>query len=274
VKLFYGADERGVWALGSDMILKERPNSLPRNEALNVDFIRSCTTIPAPSIFREWIDSSDRYFLLMERMKGQTLRAAWTTLSLPQKNNIADQVATAIQQLRRLQSPIIQSLDGGPVYSGWLFLNGSKTPYGPFLSDTDLRSSLVGALKSLPPEAVSRFQDRVPECTPYTFTHGDLNCENIIVEDGQLVGILDWEYAGYFPVWWEYVAMSIGLSSEDAEWKSLLRERLSSHQAAREFWVDLYSLSMYPDLDERGQYLLRSLLEEQKDSSGNCADIL
>lgn len=39
-----------------------------------------------------------------------------------------------------------------------------------------------------------------PVCTPYTFTHGDLNCQNIIVKDGELAGILDWESAGYFPV--------------------------------------------------------------------------
>lgn len=62
-----------------------------------------------------------------------------------------------------------------------------------------------------------------PVCTPYTFTHGDLNCQNIIVKDGELAGILDWESAGYFPVWWEYAATSIGLSAEDAELKALLR---------------------------------------------------
>jgi hypothetical protein len=27
-----------------------------------------------------------------------------------------------------------------------------------------------------------------------------------MVQDGKVVGILDWEYAAFFPIWYEYVA--------------------------------------------------------------------
>jgi aminoglycoside phosphotransferase (APT) family kinase protein len=36
------------------------------------------------------------------------------------------------------------------------------------------------------------------------FTHGDLNPRNILVENGKITGIVDWENAGWFPEYWEF----------------------------------------------------------------------
>lgn len=36
------------------------------------------------------------------------------------------------------------------------------------------------------------------------FTHGDLRRRNILVENGRITAILDWEYAGWYPEWWQY----------------------------------------------------------------------
>lgn len=45
---------------------------------------------------------------------------------------------------------------------------------------------------------------------PPVFTHGDLNPCNIIVRDGKVVGIIDWEFAGWYPHYWEYTAAWFG----------------------------------------------------------------
>ncbi len=34
-------------------------------------------------------------------------------------------------------------------------------------------------------------------------THGDFNSLNILVEDDNIVGIIDWEMAGWYPDYWE-----------------------------------------------------------------------
>lgn len=57
----------------------------------------------------------------------------------------------------------------------------------------------------------------MPTAAPYTSTHNDLTNVNIMVENGHLTGIIDWERSGYLPVWWEYVCTSVGDSEEDAE---------------------------------------------------------
>ena len=42
---------------------------------------------------------------------------------------------------------------------------------------------------------------------PVVFTHGDLLPQNVMVENGHISGIVDWEYAGWFPDYWEYCEM-------------------------------------------------------------------
>ena len=66
------------------------------------------------------------------------------------------------------------------------------------------------------PEAMRiRLRRHMPPATPYTFTHGDLTNANIMVENGFLTGIVDWETAGYFPVWWEYVCTLVADIEKD-----------------------------------------------------------
>ncbi|KAK6840103.1 hypothetical protein PG987_005969 [Apiospora arundinis] len=38
------------------------------------------------------------------------------------------------------------------------------------------------------------------------FTHGDLNPSNIFVRGDEVVGIIDWETAGWYPDYWEYTS--------------------------------------------------------------------
>ncbi|KAF3025404.1 hypothetical protein E8E15_009965 [Penicillium rubens] len=99
IKLFYGASQRGVWAISSDVILKDRPNGPPKTEVKTMEYLAHHTVIPVPTVLREWVDNENRYMVLMERMKGQTLEAAWPTLSETEKETVADQVAEAVKQL-------------------------------------------------------------------------------------------------------------------------------------------------------------------------------
>ncbi len=43
---------------------------------------------------------------------------------------------------------------------------------------------------------------------PTVFTHGDLSSLNILVRGDKIVGIIDWERAGWYPSYWEYTTAS------------------------------------------------------------------
>jgi aminoglycoside phosphotransferase len=36
------------------------------------------------------------------------------------------------------------------------------------------------------------------------FTHGDMSSLNVLVDGDNIVGIIDWETAGWYPHYWEY----------------------------------------------------------------------
>lgn len=263
LKLFYGASTRGVWSIGSDVILKDRPDEGPKAkiEVKTLKYLTTHTDIPVPKVLRDWVDRDGRYFVLNERIGGQTLEETWTSLSQSQKIDIADQVVKMRKQLRSVTSSSIQCVDQSPCYPGLLFFD--LEPRGPFHSDQELWDALALNLRHLPQQVLQNLKKRLPPCEPYVLTHCDLNLGNIMVQDGKVVSILDWEYAAFFPIWYEYVSASFGFTDMDAEWKRLLRERLGihgeAHENAKAFWTDMCSLRQYPDLDDKGRKTLEEM---------------
>lgn len=53
------------------------------------------------------------------------------------------------------------------------------------------------------------------------FTHGDLRPANIIVKDGRVTAIIDWEMAGWYPDYWEF-AKAFYLEMFANDWASHL----------------------------------------------------
>lgn len=256
MKLFYGASDRGVWSLGTKYILKERSDAAPNFETQNVRFLKDKTTIPVPAIIEEWTEENRRHFLLSKRIPGEPLSTAWATMTETEKERVAQQTANYLSELRRLQSPRMQSLDGQPIYSAFLFPTGYGVPHGPLGSDDELWEEMTKALDGVPEIAKRRLRTRMPPSGPYTFTHGDLTNVNILVENGNLTGIIDWEASGYFPVWWESTCAGISLGADDLEWKTALRKYMPDYTEAREFWRDFDALTMYPEVNERAAALL------------------
>ncbi|KAJ5215258.1 uncharacterized protein N7498_001665 [Penicillium cinerascens] len=78
LKLFYGASTRGVWSIGSDLILKDRPDEGPKAkvEVKTLKYLATHTDIPIPKVLLDWVDRDERYFVLNERIVGQTLEEA------------------------------------------------------------------------------------------------------------------------------------------------------------------------------------------------------
>jgi aminoglycoside phosphotransferase (APT) family kinase protein len=157
----------------------------------------------------------------------------------------------------------MHSLEGQPVYSDFLFPNGYGIPHGPLSSDDELWNKMDKSLQTIPIKARQRVRERMPSAAPFAFSHGELTNINIIVRDGNLAGILDWEASGYFPVWWEFACAGIGLGQDDFEWKTLLRRFMPDYNEARKFWSNFYALCRYPKLDERGEELLEEMLKDQ-----------
>ena len=251
-----------MWPIGTDYVLKERPTDQPTYEVENTQLLHANTSIPIPRIAKDWVDKNGRQFIMVDRVEGDNLQDAWATLPQNARISIAEQTVDFLQQLRKLQSEKMASIGEALLYRGWLFLQGAETPHGPFATDDELWQSLVRKLEKLPEKAQDAFRKRISPYAPYISTHGDLTTMNIMVKDGNLTAIIDWEGAGYFPAWWKYAATGIGLGTEDVEWKKLLASKMQPFDDGRVFWKNFYRLSQYPDLDDDSKELLEELLQE------------
>ncbi len=155
--------------------------------------IQQHTTIPVANVVAAWTEPADgAHFTLAERVLGMTLADAWPHMSADDKERVAEQTAALLLQLRSLHAPLLQSDGSGPLYDHHLFRSDGGQPHGPFALDAELWAALEPALAAAPAAARKRLRARMPPCGPYTFTHGDLNNNNTMVDvaTGTVTGIL------------------------------------------------------------------------------------
>ncbi|KAI1124012.1 kinase-like domain-containing protein [Nemania abortiva] len=185
------------------------------NEATVLRFIKANTTIPVPEVF-----SSDWDRITMEYIEGQTLRQAWLVLTPEQRLDILDQLRGYIAQLRALKGTQIGRLDGqGAVIPSIM----PRSSHGPFATIAEFHDWLVKPPMRLDSQSTYWYEitTQLREDFPIVFTHSDIAGRNIIVRDGKIVALLDWEYAGWYPEYWDYVFTLRGLDNID--WETLGR---------------------------------------------------
>ncbi|KAJ4306559.1 hypothetical protein N0V88_001363 [Collariella sp. IMI 366227] len=181
------------------------------NEAMVMRFIKENTTIPVPEVI-----SSDFDRVTMEYVEGQTLRQAWPVLTTEERTNILIELRGYIAQLRALEKRddvSIGRLDGSGVELPSIIPRAG----GPFTTTAEFHHWLVRPPKRL--DQQSMYWDQITRQLagdyPIVFTHGDIAARNILVRDGRIAAIIDWEYAGWFPKYWEYVFTLRGLDNLD-----------------------------------------------------------
>ncbi|KAI5856910.1 kinase-like domain-containing protein [Tricharina praecox] len=278
VGLLHRSGNRRIWGLGSEVVCRERPITAvetPNDEFAILEFLRENTRIPVQRGLHEWLDKESQvHFSLKTKIPGESLESLWPTLTWREKERMADETAKYLKELRGLTSNYYGRVKESGNVDTLMFNYPQPKPQGPFATQDELWNAMVATLKGqIPRKALSRLRAQMPECLPWTYTHGDLGFGNIIVRNGHVVGILDWEWSGYFPCWWEYVKFRAGLSIWiDREWWDLLEYRLEKHQDAYEFYDKFHSLvwkvesatrSIDPTKVKIGNAVLEELLEDE-----------
>jgi aminoglycoside phosphotransferase (APT) family kinase protein len=150
----------------------------------------------------------------MEWVEGDTLAFVWSRnlLSTEEKQAIVRQVAGYINQLRSLEPPqkeIVASAELGPCLDGRV---GYRV-FGPFTNHEEFHSLLRGHISL--ENSVQSFGEAVPRIHTRQyrtcFSHADLGTGNLIVRDRKIVAVIDWQFAGWYPEYWEYTKAHYGL---------------------------------------------------------------
>lgn len=120
-----------------------------------------------------------------------------------QKRSVAEQISHTFSTMRQApsnQRPVgaIDGLARDLRQAGDYF-------DGPFRSESDFNHFVLDFLQGTRPLIRSTLADALNTRSRIVFTHSDLSPRNIIVKDGLVQGLLDWDYAGWYPEYWEYV---------------------------------------------------------------------
>ncbi|KAK7438200.1 hypothetical protein VKT23_018130 [Stygiomarasmius scandens] len=218
----YNAWNKGVaHHIYNDTVVKRRMQ-LFNSELLVAEFVRQRTCIPVP-FHQRYIPptlNDPKSCIVMQFIQGTSVSEVWSTLSWWMKFRICATVRYYVYQLRRLPGhvgidvpgPLGSEIDR-PYCSGRLFSEGGverslvasyrdlcrwyseRLEWMQLLWHTPLRENSGAQTVDIPPFDRSR---------PLAIVHQDLHPKNMILgSDGQL-WIIDWEWAGVYPDWFEY----------------------------------------------------------------------
>ncbi|KAJ4005057.1 hypothetical protein NW752_011574 [Fusarium irregulare] len=143
----------------------------------------------------------------MEYIEGQSLKEAWPSLEPHQRSEILAQLSDYIAQMRALQGAIVPSI----------FTRSG----GPFHTLREFQEWLVRPRQRYADMSIywEQITTQLGDEYPIVFTHGDISSRNVQIRDGRIVALLDWEWAGWYPDYWDYVFAMRGLDNVD--WATL-----------------------------------------------------
>lgn len=178
-------------------------------EAEAMRLVSQHTSVPVPEIlFKSF--GSDYGNITMTLIPGMLLEKKWDKLDEETKRPICRQIWDLILEIRTIQPPVeLKGLfqcaaDGSPTRDP--LLEDLQEPARPLTSDSELRDRIYERYLHF---GGRRFESQLPDMLPRSdssvFTHADIAPRNIMVdEQNKITGILDWEYAGWYPDYWEY----------------------------------------------------------------------
>lgn len=139
----------------------------------------------------------------MNRMPGTRMSEGFLDLDEETRKSYAQQLAAIFVKVRALKSPYGDRVCGTKGdYARSRLLVDHGGPCGPFSSEDALKEALptllAGVTRHMPPDILD-----LGNRHPITFTHGDLLPWNVMVKNGQITAIVDWENAGWFPSNWD-----------------------------------------------------------------------
>lgn len=154
--------------------------------------------VPAPLLIDQFQDMDDVKWIIMTKMPGYPALGTVYRMSYAQRAQLAADLSYVLHQLHAIPNHtkyLISGAGGGRIYD-WRCSMGYGC--GPFASQAAFNNHLTQRSRSS--EIYTALQKRHRS----VFTHGDLFFCNVLVDNGRLSGIVDWETSGFMPEYWDF----------------------------------------------------------------------
>ncbi|CVL08878.1 uncharacterized protein FMAN_14112 [Fusarium mangiferae] len=218
VRLVHSAgNESAVWEVGNAFVkvkLSGPPDTTREHVTLAWVKDRSPSfAIPEVLYHDEW---EGRYYLVLSKVPGQTLAQIWSSMDEATKFRYVDRIVDVCQELAEYKANFIGGVDGRYLPDSLLIKRGGEKDF----SNQNLAKNC---------------KDLKMDCTEFVFFHCDLGPGNLVIASNGLLGIIDWETAGFVPKQWirTRFCVSDGLNlpgTDDArfDWRKSVQKQLST----------------------------------------------
>ncbi|KAG6869501.1 hypothetical protein C0995_002606, partial [Termitomyces sp. Mi166 len=189
------------------------------DEALSIQLAHSLG-LPVPRVlfYAEFV-CEEGGAIWMTRIPGDPLSEVWTHLSDSEQSTIMGELHQCLLRLRECKnprSPEVSSITGKSIKT----FRACDGVIPPCTDKSDLLRYLVRprnrTIRGESEQERVKFDDQTIKIEhladmehSIVFAHGDLMRHNILVKDGHLSGIVDWECAGWLPEYWDYTTTTI-----------------------------------------------------------------
>lgn len=213
----------GVFLLSSNLVAKLLPDRDAPDE-LAATRLAHDLGIRVPQVKRV-LHSEYGVYVIMDRISGMTLEECWSQSGWLATIRMAFQLRRFVRAMRSRTSPTAGSLVTGNCKSLWLD-DYYKLP--AHSSPESLADFIRFWLQFIPTRKRAQRQEIIPPNfvpyvpTSFVFTHQDLAPRNLLVDGQGDLWLLDWQFSGWYPAYFEYVSMQ-NFNSEG--WSMMARWR-------------------------------------------------
>jgi tRNA A-37 threonylcarbamoyl transferase component Bud32 len=218
------------------------------SEAAAMRFVAEKTSIPVPKVHCAFVRKGKTY-IVMERLRGNMLCEGWLQRSSESRAIILQQLKEMVKEMRDLQPPSgtsVASVDGTSLHD--YRLPDTLGHIGPFGSVRDFHRYLRRGIEDHEdhsPDIRELIAQHNSTENSTCFTHGDLSSFNILVQGEKVIGIIDWESAGWYPMYWEYV-MAWNVNPQNRFWQGEVDRFL--HPFRQELAMDMMRQRLFGEL--------------------------
>ncbi|RJQ18179.1 hypothetical protein C4573_00470 [Candidatus Woesearchaeota archaeon] len=175
------------------------------NEATVLDFVKKHTKIPVPGVFLfDCIGKEIGYeYILMEKMQGDNLSKIYKKITKKKKEVYLDELANYVSQLRKFSFKKIGSfqknmrigphadISQGPFKTYAEYMAAVLDARIPLIQKNHRFKKYVSGMKKYRDRYITTYREPVK----ILLTHADLDLKNILVHNGHISAILDWEWS-------------------------------------------------------------------------------
>ncbi|KAM5385685.1 hypothetical protein ACJZ2D_000884 [Fusarium nematophilum] len=193
-----------------DIFVIKFGHSVDPIEAHNTLYVARSTTLPVPkvyAIYRRREREATVTYIVVEYVPGTTLLTLWVSLDQDRRAAIARNLRTYFDQLRQLEHPgYIGHIKGGPLLDEMF----SETE-GAHEFNTSFQTE-------------DELIDRIIRYTPWRPVTGwptrldTTNRKNVIVRPDGMPVLIDWEFASWYPTYWEYSSVMFANTGWNNDW--------------------------------------------------------